>query len=433
MESRKPLHYDIDYHAIFEQTSSPYLILAPNPPKYTIIDANNTRLKVTMTTRDIIGRPLFEAFPDNPEESGATGVKNLRASLDRVMEYKIPDTMALQKYDIARPDGTFEERWWSPVNSPVFLSDGSLHCIIHHVEDVTGFVLQRMGHEKRQAMEESVSKELTKKVENTEAEIFIRGQKLQEANEQLRKAQEQIRNLYENCTKVSKELERSNKDLEQFSYFVSHDLQEPLRAVIGFLSNLKYDYKDTLNEDAMDDIAEAVGGAQRMQNLIVDLLTFSRVSRSGIAFKPIKMKDAVDDAIENLFAAVEENKAKITIEPLPVVHADETQMTLLFQNLIGNAIKYRSNKQPEILINAKRENEQWVFSVSDNGIGIDPKYFETIFQMFQRLFTREEYQGTGIGLAVCKRIVERHGGKIWVESKSGEGSKFFFSIPDRGE
>lgn len=339
--------------------------------------------------------------------------------------------MAVQKYDIPRPDGTFEERWWSPVNSPVFLSDGSLHCIIHHVEDVTGFVLQRIGHEKRLAKDESQSKELTKKVENTEAEIFIRGQQLQKANEQLRDAQEQISELYENCTKVSKELERSNKDLEQFSYFVSHDLQEPLRAVIGFLSNLKHDYEDVLNEDALDYIAEAVSGAQRMQKLIVDLLTFSRVSRRDITFKPLEMKSAVENAVDNLFPAIEQAKAKITVGPLPVLRADETQMTLLFQNLIGNAVKYRSNKQPEIHIEAERKNENWVFSVSDNGIGIDPKYHETIFQIFQRLFTREEHSGTGIGLALCKRILERHGGRIWVESKPGEGSTFFFTVPDR--
>jgi signal transduction histidine kinase len=232
--------------------------------------------------------------------------------------------------------------------------------------------------------------------------------------------------------KTSSDLERSNKDLEQFSYFVSHDLQEPLRAVVGFLSYLKRDIA-SLSEEAQDDINEAVAGARRMQNLIQGLLAYSRVGRKGAPFVPVDLKEAVNDAMANLGAAIAESNAQIAVEELPVVMADKTQMSLLFQNLIGNAIKYRGRKQPIIRVWARRGDRQWIISVSDNGIGFDPIFSDKIFQIFQRLQTREEYTGTGIGLALCKRIVEWHGGRIWVESKPGEGSTFLFTLPQRGE
>lgn len=420
----------LDYRAIVEQTTSPYLFLKPDIPDYTIIGVNEAYLAATMTRREeIIGKKMFDIFPDNPSEQEVGATQNLRKSFDRVVINRVPDTMAVQKYDIRRPNGEWEERWWIPVNSPVFAPDCTMICIIHHVIDVTQFFLLK----KSKDVEEMFSGEAQRKMEVVKAEVYARGQEIQKANRQLEHLQEALKSSYRDCQAVAKELKRSNTELEQFAYFVSHDLQEPLRAVVGFLAFLKQDMAGALNENALDDINEAVAGTQRMQVIIQDLLSYSRVSTRGAEFKNVCMRSAVDIAIDELHAAINECDARIVVETLPTVAADLTQMTLLFQNLIGNAIKFRGQKRPQIHIFAKHEDKEWIFSISDNGIGIEPQYHETVFQIFQRLHTREEYSGTGIGLAVCKRIVERHGGKIWVESKAGEGSTFSFTIPDRGQ
>jgi signal transduction histidine kinase len=227
------------------------------------------------------------------------------------------------------------------------------------------------------------------------------------------------------------DLARSNKDLEQFAYVASHDLQEPLRAVSGFVGLLKKQYRDKLNAEAIEYIDLSVEGAERMQTLIHDLLTFSRVGTRGGAFVAMNMKDALDNALKNLQVAISETETLVTCDAMPVVTADATQMTQLLQNLIANAIKFHGPSRPEIHIGAERKNDQWVVSVRDNGIGIEPRYYDRIFLIFQRLHTRTQFKGTGIGLAVCKKIVERHGGAIWVESKPGEGSTFYLTIPDR--
>jgi signal transduction histidine kinase len=235
----------------------------------------------------------------------------------------------------------------------------------------------------------------------------------------------------ETLQQTAKDLERSNKDLEQFAYVASHDLQEPLRAVAGFVGLLKKQFRDKLDAVAAEYIDLSVEGAERMQTLILDLLTFSRVGTKGGAFVRMNMKDALDNALKNLHTAIAESDTLVTCDPLPAVTADATQMTQLLQNLIGNAIKFHGPRRPEIHIGAQRRNNFWFMSVRDNGIGIEPQYYDRIFLIFQRLHTRSQFKGTGIGLAVCKKIVERHGGKIWVESIPGEGSTFYFTVPDR--
>jgi PAS domain S-box-containing protein len=229
----------------------------------------------------------------------------------------------------------------------------------------------------------------------------------------------------------NRELARSNADLEQFAYVASHDLQEPLRAIVSYLQLLERRYAEQLDERAGRYIGHAVEGGHRMQTLINDLLTYSRVGRRGEEMEPVEMRAIFDRVLNNLQIAIEESQALVTYaEPLPTIVADQTQMYQLLQNLLANAIKFRGEATPRIHFWAERVGTAWQFSVQDNGIGIAPEYRERVFVLFQRLHGRDEYAGTGIGLAVCKKIVERHGGELWVEETPGGGSTFHFTIPD---
>jgi PAS domain S-box-containing protein len=228
----------------------------------------------------------------------------------------------------------------------------------------------------------------------------------------------------------SDELARSNRDLEQFAYVASHDLQEPLRAVAGPLQLLRRRYEGKIDERADEFIGHAVDGATRMQRLIDDLLSYSRVGRLEDPKQPVPVDDVLELALKNLAVVLQETEAHVTHDALPTVQGIPTQLTLLFQNLIANAVKFRSkDRQVRIHIGAEPDGDAWRISVADNGIGIAEQYFERIFVIFQRLHTRREYPGTGLGLALCKRIVEHHGGKIWLASKPEEGTTFFFTLP----
>lgn len=224
-------------------------------------------------------------------------------------------------------------------------------------------------------------------------------------------------------------LERSNHDLEQFAYAASHDLQEPLRAVTGCGQILRKRYGGKLDSSADELIEHIVEGASRMEKLILDLLAFSRVATQQKELAEVDSGGALKQALANIETAINENGAAITLGRLPVVSFNPVQLTQLFQNLLCNALKYRSSLAPVIHVEAVRRADDWQFCVRDNGIGIEAKYFDRIFVLFQRLHTRNEYPGTGIGLALCKKIVERHGGRIWVESALGQGSAFFFTTP----
>jgi len=229
------------------------------------------------------------------------------------------------------------------------------------------------------------------------------------------------------------ELRRSNQDLEQFAYVASHDLQEPLRTVTGFVGLLRERYGGKLDARADEYIGMAVDGAERMSQLIRDLLAYSRVGTAGKEPRPAASEDSLRKALANLRISISEQDAGVTRDPLPVVMADATQLVQVFQNLIGNAIKFRrKDVSPQVHVGARRDGGQWVLSVSDNGIGILPDQYDRIFKVFQRLHGRHEYPGTGIGLAISKKIVERHGGRIWVESKVGEGTTFYFTLTDAG-
>jgi len=233
----------------------------------------------------------------------------------------------------------------------------------------------------------------------------------------------------EELKQLTDELKRSNADLQQFAYAASHDLQEPLRGVEGFIKLFARRYKGKLDDKADEFIGYIIEGSKRMQVLIKDLLEYSQVGTKGEKFKLMDSSLAVAQALVNLKIAIEESDAVVTYNTLPGVVADASQLSRLFQNLIGNSIKFRREEPPKIHISAERKEKGWVFSIQDNGIGIDLKNSERIFTVFQRLRSRLEYPGTGIGLALCRKIIERHGGKIWVESEIGKGSTFYFTLP----
>jgi PAS domain S-box-containing protein len=245
-----------------------------------------------------------------------------------------------------------------------------------------------------------------------------------------------IRNITErknseaNLVKTVEELKRSNEELEHFAYVASHDLQEPLRMVASYTQLLAKRYKGRLDSDADEFIAYAVDGSERMQELIQDLLAYSRAGTGNKVLREISSERALEVALTNLQATIGESGAVVTHDRLPTITSDATQLVQVFQNLIGNAIKYRSASIPRVHVGvADRGNDEWTFSVSDNGLGIEPQYFERIFVIFQRLHGREEFEGTGIGLAICKKMLERLGGRIWVESQPRLGSTFYFTLP----
>ena len=237
----------------------------------------------------------------------------------------------------------------------------------------------------------------------------------------------------QNLKKVNADLARSNSELERFAYVASHDLQEPLRMVTSYLQLLVKRYPDRFVGDALDFINYAVDGSNRMKALINDLLVYSRVGTRSKEFKTTDCEALFGQVLQILQPTADETRAEITHDPLPVIWADESQIEQVFQNLVGNAIKFHGAAAPRVHVGVRKENQNWLFSVRDNGIGIDPQYFERIFIIFQRLHNREDYPGTGIGLAISKRIVERHGGRIWIESEQGSGSTFYFTIPMKGD
>jgi light-regulated signal transduction histidine kinase (bacteriophytochrome) len=266
--------------------------------------------------------------------------------------------------------------------------------------------------------------------DDLEIQVARRTAELRDANIHLAVELDERRRAEQQLNHYTAELARSNAELEQFAYVASHDLQEPLRMVASFTQLLGKRYRGKLDQDADEFIGFAVDGATRMQRLINDLLAYSRVGTRGKPFKLIDCNIIFRQTRDNLAKAIEDSGAIIFQDPLPTLEGDEVQLIQLFQNLVANAIKFRGAEPPQIQVSAKQNGPEWVFAVKDNGIGIAPEHQERIFSIFQRLHQRSEYPGTGIGLAICKKIVERHGGRIWVESQAGNGSTFYFTIPE---
>jgi signal transduction histidine kinase len=268
--------------------------------------------------------------------------------------------------------------------------------------------------------------QLAHSFDNMAASIQRHVDDLQRAQGDLKTLNEE---LEERVLDRTAELRRSNEDLEQFAYVASHDLQEPLHMITSYIALLRQREGSKLDQNSQQFIAFALDGATRMQQFIQDLLAYSRVGKRGGDFEPVDLHEACAAALANLQAAIEKAGAEVTLDTLPTVKGDMTLLSQLFQNLVGNALKFRGEAPPQIHVGCQRKGAVWELVVSDNGIGIAPQDFERVFVVFQRLHAQEKFPGTGIGLSVCKKIVERHGGRIWVESKPGKGARFYFTIP----
>ncbi len=385
--------------SLFESLPGLYLVLTPD---FKIVAASDAYLKATMTTREgILERGIFEVFPDNPEDPDADGVSNLRASLNRALAQGRPDTMAIQKYDVRRPDGVFEERYWSPINSPVLGADQQVQYIIHRVEEVTEFVRSKSAASGNDT-------ELSARMEQMEAEIFQSSQKVQAANQQL---------------------EAANKELESFSYSVSHDLRAPLRAMDGFSRAVIEDYGPQLPPDGLRYLQVIRTSAQRMGNLIDDLLSFSRLSRATMCKRTIDVRRLVQDALEDLTAQRAGREIQIKIDELPTCEGDPSLLKQVWVNLLSNAIKYTQKRESAVIeVGCKAEGLTNIYFVRDNGTGFDMRYAHKLFGVFQRLHRAEDYDGTGVGLAIVQRIIHRHDGRVWAEAAVDQGATFYFTL-----
>jgi PAS domain S-box-containing protein len=504
-----------DFRALFEAAPGLYLVLSPD---LTILAASDAYLAATMTKRvDIVGRPLFEVFPDNPDDPTATGESNLRRSLGRVLETKRADSMPVQKYDVRKPEsegGAFEVRYWSPHNSPVLGPDGEIRYVIHRVVDVTesvhGARERLLADEHLRLLVECVRDyailmlDAEGRVEswNTGAQL-IKGYTADEivgrhfsmfytpedradgkparllegarrkghvedegwrvrkdgsrfwANvtvTSVRDAQETLlgfakvtRDLTERrrveeerlahereLREVVARLEEANRELDSFTYSVSHDLRAPLRAIDGFARVLLEEHGATLGDDGQRVAQIVCKNTRKMGQLIDDLLGFARLSRQELRETSIDMTPFVTGLATEV---LETGRAiDVQVGDLPVARGDPALLKQVWLNLLGNAVKYTRPREKAVIRVAGESRDGWaIYTVEDNGVGFDETYKKKLFGVFQRLHSASEFEGTGVGLALVHRIVQRHGGTVNAESKPNEGARFSFSLPCKRE
>jgi PAS domain S-box-containing protein len=389
----------VHFRALFDSLPGLYVVLTRD---LTIVAVSDAFLKATMTERGVIlGQKFFDVFPDNPNDPKSTGEANMRASLERVLKTARADTMAIQKYDIRRPDGTFEERYWSPVNSPVLGTDRSIEYIIHRIEDVTEFINQK----------ENVagSGEIQNRLERMEAEVFRSSKEVQAANHQLRAA---------------------NTELEAFSYSVSHDLRAPLRHIDGFADLLNGHAGAALDEKGKRYLKTISESAKRMGALIDDLLVFSRIGRAEMKRTEVDLNTLIEEVVQDLRVETSGRNVVWKRQKLPMVEGDPALLRQVLVNLLSNAVKYTRPRDPAVIETGyvKTDGEDTIY-VRDNGVGFDMAYVGKLFGVFQRLHRADQFEGTGIGLANVHRIILRHGGRTWAEGKSDEGATFYFTLP----
>lgn len=496
-----------DFRALFESAPGLYLALKPD---LTIAAVSDEYLRATMTQREaILGRGLFEVFPDNPGDPEATGTANLGASLQRVLAHRKPDVMRDQRYDIRRPaaeGGGFETRYWRPVNTPVLNAAGEVRYIIHQVEDVTALlsgdagriqaenerdrffsisldmlcIANADGYFKR--LNPAFTETLGWSVEELQTRPFMdfvhpddRAATLREVERQvkegrlvmqfenrylhkdgsyrtlswrsvpqpggfmyatardvteLRKTEAAIKHLNAGLVERSVQLEAANREMEAFCYSVSHDLRAPLRSISGFSEIVLEDYAPQLDETGRRHLNVIRGQAQRMGQLIDDLLAFSRMGRQQMSATVIDMTDLAELAYESQGGDARARVKRFDLQPLPPAYGDRPMLEQVLVNLLSNALKFSGRRAaPEIEVGGRAENGTHTYYVKDNGAGFDQQYANKLFGVFQRLHAAEEFDGTGVGLAIVLRVIQRHGGRVWAEGRVDAGATFYFTLP----
>ena len=372
-----------NFELLFNATPGNYLIILPDAPDFTIVAVSDAYARVTMNLREhMLGRKLFEVFPDNPNDPAANGVRNLSASLQHVIHYHEPHRMETQKYDIPYPDGHgFEERYWRPLNTPV-MNNGSVLYIIHQVDDVT-------------------EKVRTKAKLETQTEI----------------------------------LKRTNAELEQFVRISSHDLQEPLRKIRTFAGLLKATSSESLSESASMQIDKICTSAERMSDRLRDLLQYAFLQKKEL-FMETDLNEVYWSVYEDLELLIAEKHAQMKVDGLPVIEGVKHQLHQLFYNLLFNAIQYARPGVPPVItitvndIAGDDGTEKYhEIIIADNGVGFAQHHAEKIFTVFERLQKDSDAKGTGIGLAICKKVAQNHGGRIFAVSSPGEGARFHVLLP----
>ncbi|QDT56622.1 Phytochrome-like protein cph1 [Caulifigura coniformis] len=412
-------------------------------PGWIIVAMTDSYLRTTMTRReDMVGRHALEVFPENPDDTPqrhpddptCRGAEMILESMQRVIDTGTPELMPFHKYDIRRPQsegGEYEEHYWSIMNSPIFGADGKVEFVVHRVEDVTTLVRSResaLEQERRSAA-------LEQRASHLELDVAIRSAELQKANRELHQTNVELNavraDLERRVELRTADLKRRNQALEEIAYAASHDLQEPLRAVAGYCQLLLMDYAAALPAEAADYLQKAAVGAHRMSAMIRGILQFARMPKDTQSFSSIDANTVLAETLISLESAISESHATIVPGDLPTICSDPVLLTQVFQNLIGNSIKYCGERPPVIRIDAQKTGQEWVFSVADKGIGIPADSRDRVFAIFQRLKSPGSVPGTGIGLSLCRQIVEHHGGRIWIEGEPGEGTTVRFTIPIR--
>jgi signal transduction histidine kinase len=411
-----------DFQALFESAPGLYLVLSLD---LTIVAVSDAYARATMTKReDILGRGIFDVFPDNPDDPGAEGVRNLRASLSRVRRTFSEDSMPVQRYDIRRPEtagGGFEERFWSPVNSPVLGPGGKLDYIIHRVEDVTEFVRLRQ----QDARQQQLTDVLRGQAGRMEAEVLLRVRQVAEASRQLKEANAEL-------ARLKAAADEANRELEAFSYSVAHDLRAPLRSIDGFSQALLEDYANQLDETGKRQLRFVRESAQQMAQLIDDLLMLSRVARSDLKCETIDLAALAKSTMETFQRRQPDRQVEFVLRDERCAgQGDPRLLSVVLDNLLANAWKFTSkNPQARIEFGAIPKDGQRTYFVRDDGAGFDMAYASKLFGVFQRLHAAGEFEGTGVGLAIVQRIVRRHAGHVWAEGQVGQGAIFYFTLHD---
>jgi light-regulated signal transduction histidine kinase (bacteriophytochrome) len=398
----------LDYQKLFHTMPSRFIIFTTDDPAFTIIEESDEHATfLAMSREDVIGKSAFDVFPDDADHYKQASVNDLLKSFRKVIQTKQPDTMAAFRCSIKAADGTYSERYWQVTHYPLFDGSGNVKLIFQATVDITR---ERKELQKRRRLENE----------------------LRQANERL---ESRVRERTAQLEATNADLTQSNRELEDFAYVASHDLQEPLRKIQTFGNLLESEYAVRLGE-GRDYLARMRNAAGRMSALIEDLLSFSRITTKAREFTNVNLQTIAKEVVSDLETHIEETEGEVHIKKLPIIQADPMQMRQLLQNLIGNALKFhKANEAPAVTVSAKltkataKNEAHCTISVQDNGIGFDEKYLDRIFSVFQRLHGRDHYEGTGIGLAVCRKIAERHGGSITATSEPGIGSTFLVTLP----